>query len=101
MHFYLVCYVELTIQNIKATPLKNIYLLTPNRLYRDDAFNYDMLVNFFCTLFLFVCSIKCTAGGRPPRWRCIVCCRQIEKVCRKSLQAYRNWIRRLNSEVAR
>src|ERR1700690_770667 len=43
-----------------------------------------LLVNFFCTLFIFVCSIKCTAGGRTPRRRCILCCRQIEKVCRKS-----------------
>jgi len=32
--------------------------LSPNH---DDASSY-MLVNFFCTLFPFVCSIKCTAG---------------------------------------
>jgi len=25
-----------------------------------------MLVTFFCTLFAFVCSIKCTTGGRRP-----------------------------------
>ena len=24
------------------------------------------LVNFLCTIFLFVCSINCTAGGQPP-----------------------------------
>jgi len=24
-----------------------------------------MLVNFFCTLYLFVCRVKCTAGGAP------------------------------------
>ena len=49
-----------------------------------------MLVYFFCTLFLFVCSIKCIAGGASARRRCILCCRQIEKVCRKSKQAYYN-----------
>src|ERR1700690_2461831 len=46
----------------------------------------DLLVNFFCTLFLFVCSIKCTAGGAAARRRGILCCRQIKKVCRKSEQ---------------
>ena len=25
-----------------------------------------MLVYFFCTLFQFVCCIKCNAGGAPP-----------------------------------
>src|SRR6202142_360351 len=42
-----------------------------------------LLVNYFYTLFLFVCSIKCTASGRPPRPRCILCCRQIEKCAEK------------------
>ena len=56
------------------------------------SFNYAMLVNFFSTLFLFVCSIKFTAGGRTPCRRCILCCRQIEKVCRKSKQAHHSLI---------
>jgi len=37
-----------------------------------------MLVNFYCTFS--ICSIKRTAGGRPPRRRFVLCCRQIEKV---------------------
>ena len=47
-----------------------------------------MLVYFFCTIFLFVCSIKCIVGGTYACRRCILCCRQIEKVCRKSKQTY-------------
>ena len=31
--------------------------------------NYNMLVYFFCTLFQFVCCIKCNAGGAPPAGR--------------------------------
>src|ERR1700690_170459 len=42
-----------------------------------------MLVIFFCTLFVFICSIKCTAGGAAAHRRCILCCRQLAKVCRK------------------
>ena len=38
----------------------------------------------FCTLFLFVCSIKFTAGGAFARRRCFLCCWHVEKVCGKS-----------------
>jgi len=53
--------------------LISIKPLTDDRRNWDDESNYYMLVNFLRTLFPFVCSIKC-----------ILCCRQIEKVCRKS-----------------
>jgi len=67
--------------------LISIKPLTDDRRNWDDESNYYMLVNFLCTLFLFVCSIKC-----------ILCCRQIEKVCRKSQQAYSIDIHRFNSD---
>src|ERR1700690_1868314 len=44
----------------KRCPLVNP--LPPDRQYSDDISTNDMLVNFFCTLFLFVCSTKCTAS---------------------------------------
>ena len=31
------------------------------------------LVYFFCVLFLFVCSIKCAAGGVDQRFACAWC----------------------------
>src|SRR6202142_1489945 len=65
--------------------------LPPYHHYCDDVSTNNILVNFFCTLFLFVCSIKCTAGGRPPSRRCILCCSQVEKVCRKSSHAQTNF----------
>jgi len=59
--------------------------LSPKRPYCDYLFNYCKLVNCFRTLFLVVCSVKSTAGGRPPRRRrSLRWCRQIEGVCGKS-----------------
>ena len=40
------------------TPIAVAFETTPS--------NYNMLVYFFCTLFQFVCCIKCNAGGAPP-----------------------------------
>ena len=40
------------------TPIAVAFETTPS--------NYNMLVYFFCTLFQFVCCIKCNAGGRRP-----------------------------------
>jgi len=78
--------------------------LPPDRQYFDDASTKDMLVNFFRTLFLFVCSIKCTAGEASARRQKLhrqaeLCCRQIEKVCRRSKQAQSNCLHRLRSRV--
>ena len=58
----------------------------PNCCSRNNALSYDdaMVFNCFCTLFLFVCSIKCIAGGTTGLRHCILCCRQIEKPCRNS-----------------
>ena len=42
-------------------------LLTPIAVaFETTPSNYNMLVYFFCTLFQFVCCIKCNAGGRRP-----------------------------------
>ena len=40
------------------TPIAVAFETTPS--------NSNMLVYFFCTLFQFVCCIKCNAGGRRP-----------------------------------
>jgi len=70
--------------------------LADNHRHWDDESNYDMLVNFFCTLFLCVCGIKCAAGGRPTGGafyaadKCVqtnarqMCRQKRQKVCRKS-----------------
>lgn len=42
----------------------------------------SQLVYLFCSLFMFVCSTKCTAataGGASARWWCIVCYRQTKE----------------------
>jgi len=54
-----------------STTDDNINLLPPDRHYCDDVSTDDMLVKFFCTLFLSVRSIKCS--------------RQIKKCVQKKL----------------
>jgi len=62
--------------------------LIPNHFMKLLQCRPTQLVYFFCTLFLFVCSTKCTDSGASAHRRCISYCRQTEKVCRKSKQAY-------------
>ncbi len=47
----------------------NYYInpLTPIAVaFETSPSNYNMLVYLFCTLFRFVCCIKCNAGGALP-----------------------------------
>ena len=62
-----------------ALETSSINPVTANRRFRDDANNYNMLVYFSCTFFLFVCSIKYASGSRKGRRYRILCCRQTEK----------------------
>jgi len=48
---------------------------------RCSRLEYDCWL--FLHIFLFVCSIKCTAGGAAARRRCILFCGRMEKVCRR------------------
>ena len=42
---------------------------TPECHLSEDASNVDMLVYFWCTIWLLVCGTKCTTGGQTtPRW---------------------------------
>jgi len=82
--------------------------LTTGRRYRNDAYNYNLntLVNFSAHFFyLSAAKMHRRRGGRPlavhsrpPRRMCILSRRQIEKLRRKSYQAYNNWVHRLNSD---
>ena len=49
---------EITMRLNPLTPIAVAFETTPS--------NSNMLVYFFCTLFQFVCCIKCNAGGAPP-----------------------------------
>ncbi len=48
-------------------PIDTFNPLTPIAVaFETTPSNYNMLVNFFCMLFQFVCCIKCNVGEVPP-----------------------------------